>query len=291
LFTKSNSKGEFLLSPLIFPATIKIRKFGYYDETIILDSSKDSVLISLTPLEIHKNNFGNKTPIQFGLVLKKALGKFRINDNCEVPDDQQRELVYCRFTTTADSTITSFFESYAHMNVNKYALQEYQSGLARFASTRDYIPGLTENSFEFKIDPFINLPMFIEGYINRMGFLKQNGSLIAVVGVNLGDTKNVYYINVADTSIVYLTSHFKSKSRNRIQGSPKVWQENKSSSTEISFSAAVENRNSYHIDCINDNEDFTLVQKNKPDQVISKSTLFAVVSDSSLIYDAVRDHV
>jgi hypothetical protein len=294
LFTKSNSKGEFLLSPLVFPTTLKIRKFGFKEETTILNSPNDSVLISLTPLEIHKNNFGNKTPIQFGLVLKKALEKFRINDGSEFHesnDPLQRELVYCRISTSVNSEITSLFENYAHKNVNKYVLQGDQSDIARYASTNDYIPGLTQNSLEFRIDPFFNLPMFIEGYINRMGFLEQNGSLIAVVGINLEQTKNVYYINVADTSIVYLTSHFKSKSRNRIQGPSTIWQDNKSSSTEISFTPAVENRNSYNIDCINENEDFRLVQKNKPDQVISKSTLFAVIPDSSFISNAVRDHV
>ncbi|MGC1392138.1 MAG: hypothetical protein WA816_13970 [Bacteroidales bacterium] len=291
LFTKSNSKGEFLLSPLIFPATIKIRKFGYYDETIVLDSSKDSVLISLTPFEIHKNNYGNKAPIHFGLVLKKALEKFRINDNSESPDHPQRELVYCRIATTVDSTINRLFESYAHMNVNKHALQKDQSDIARYASSKVYIPGLTENSLEFKIEPFIDLPMFIEGYINRMGFFEQNGSLIAVVGVHLEETKNVYYINVADTSIVYITSHFKSKSRNRIQGSSTVWQDNKSSSTEISFSPCVENRNCYLINCISENENFRLIRKNKSEQFISKSTLFAVIPDSSLINNSVKEYI
>ena len=294
LFAKSNSKGEFLLSPIIFPTTFKIRKFGYKDETIILDSPKDSILISLTPLEIHKNNFGNKTPIQFGLVLKKALEKFRINDGSEFHesnDPLQRELVYCRFSTSVNSEITSLFENYAHKNVNKYVLQGDQSDIARYASTNDYIPGLTQNSLEFKIDPFFNLPIFVESYINRMGFFEQNGSLIAVVGVNLEETKNVYYIKVADTSIVYLTGHFKSKNRNRIQGPSTVWQNNKSSSVEIFFSPDVENKNRYIIDCINENEDFRLIQKNKPDQTISKSTLFAVIPDSSLISNAVRDHV
>jgi hypothetical protein len=293
-FAKSNSKGEFLLSPIVFPTTLKIRKFGYKDETIILDSPKDSVLISLTPLEIHKNNFGNKTPIQFGLVLKKALEKFRINDGSEFHesnDPLQRELVYCRISTSVNSEITSLFETYAHKNVNKYVLQGDQSDIARYASTNDYIPGLTQNSLEFKIDPFFNLPMFIESYINRMGFFEQNGSLIAVVGVNLEETKNVYYINVADTSIIYLTGHFKSKNMNRIQGPSTVWQNNKSSSVEISFSPDVENKNRYIIDCINENEDFRLIQKNKPDKTVSKSTLFAVIPDSSLISNAVRDHV
>jgi hypothetical protein len=294
LFTKSNSNGEFLLSPLVFPTTLKIRKFGFKEETTILNSPSDSVLISLTPLEIHKNNSGNKTPIQFGLLLKKALEKFRINDGSEFHesnDPLQKELVYCRISTSVNSEITSLFENFAHKNVNKYALLGDQSDIARYASTNDNTPGLTENNLEFKIDPFFNLPMFIEGYINRMGFFEQNGSLIAVVGVNLEETKNVYYINVADTSIVFLTSHSKSKSRNRIQGPLPEWQENKSSLTEISFSSRIENKNSYIIDCINENEDFRLIQKNKPDQTISKSTLFAVIPDSSLISNAVRDHV
>jgi len=77
LFAKSNSKGEFLLSPGSFPTTLKIRKFGYEDETIILDSPKDSVLISLTPLEVHKSYSGNKKLLQYESIFKKALEKFR----------------------------------------------------------------------------------------------------------------------------------------------------------------------------------------------------------------------
>jgi hypothetical protein len=291
LFAKSNSMGEFLLSPGVFPTILKIRKFGYKDVTIILDSPKDSVLISLTPLEVHKSYSGNKKLLQYELIFKKALEKFRADYNSDSQDHSQRELVYCRITSSVDSTITSFFERYAHMNVNKYVLQGDQSDMARYAATEGYSPGLTENSLEFKIDPFINLPMFIEGYINRMGFFEQNGSQIAVVGVNLGEAKNVYYINVADTSIVYITSHFKSKKKERIHGPSPVWNENKNSSVEISFSPCVENRNSYLISCINENEDFRLIQKNKPDQVISKSTLFAIIPDSSFISNAVRDHV
>jgi hypothetical protein len=111
------------------------------------------------------------------------------------------------------------------------------------------------------------------------------------VGVDLGETKNVYYINVADTSIVNITSQFKSKRKNRIQEPLPVWQDDRSSSTEISFSRGIENRDIYLIDCISENENFRIIQKNKPDQAISKSTLFAVVPDSSLIYNAVRDHV
>jgi hypothetical protein len=81
LLMKSNSKGEFLLSPGVFPTTLKIRKFGYQDETIILDSLKDSVLISLTPLEVHKSYSGNNKLLQYELIFKKALQKFRADYN------------------------------------------------------------------------------------------------------------------------------------------------------------------------------------------------------------------
>ncbi|MGD0755142.1 MAG: hypothetical protein ABR927_08795 [Bacteroidales bacterium] len=290
-FTKSSFKGEFILFPHEFPATLKIRKFGFKDETIIFNNPNDSVLISLTPLEIHKNNSSNNRRIQYGLVLTKALEKFNVNYDSESPDHSNRELVYCRITSSVDSTITSLFERYAHMDVNKYALQGDQSDIARYASTKEYIPGLSENRLEFKIEPFFNLPMFVEGYIKRRGFFEQNGSQIALIEVGLEETKNVYYINVADTSIVYITSHYKSKSRNRIQGPLPVWKDDISSSAEISFSPFVDKRNSYLIDCIYEKEDFRLIQKNKPDQVISKSTLFCVIPDSSLIINAVKEHV
>src|ERR1035437_6205308 len=176
-----------------------------------------------------------------------------------------------------------------HMNVNKYLLQYEQSDLSRYASTSEYIPGLSENRLEFKVDPFINLPLFIENCITRRGFFDENGRHIAFVEVNMGETKNVYYINVADTSIVNITNNFKSKRKIRIQGSLPTWMDDRSSSTVISFSRSIENRDIYLIDCISEYEVFKLIQKNKPDQNISKHTLFAIVPDSSLTQNAVRD--
>ena len=290
-FTKSNIRGEFLLFPPEFPATLRISKFGFNEETVIVNNPDDSVLISLTPLEIHKKKLSKKPLPEYGILLKKSLEKFQKYEGSESPDPLQMKLVYCRITSSVDSTITSLFERYAHMNINKYALRGEQSDIARYASTKDYIPGLSGNLLEFKIDPFINLPMFIEGYITRRGFYEQNGSQIAIVGIDLGETKNVYYINVADTSIIYITSNFKSRRRNRIQASLPTWQENRSFTTEISFSHSIENKDNYIIDCISENEDYRLIQKNKPDQTISKSTLFAIVPDSSRIHNAVRDHV
>ncbi len=290
-FTKSNPRGEFLLSRLKFPVTLKIRKFGFKEETIILNHPDDYVLISLAPLEIHKNNSGNKKPLQYGLILKKALEKFRTNNNSEFSDHSQRELVYCRIISSVDSTVNSLFESYSHMNVNKYALQDYQPDIYRYASSNENIPGLSENRLEFKIDPFISLPIFIEGYITRRGFFEQNGRQIALVGVDLGETKNIYYIKVADTSIVYINSQSKSKRKEKIPGPLVAWQADRSSSTEISFSPDIKNVNSYLIDYISENEDFRVIQKNKPDQTVSKITFFAIVPDSSLINNAVKEYV
>jgi hypothetical protein len=289
--TKSNSRGEFLLFPVEFPATLRISKFGFKEETIFFNNPDDSISISLTPIEIHKGKNNNKTLTEYGIVLKKALEKFRKYEVTEFPDPVQRRLVYCRINSSVDSTVNSLFESYLQMNINKWALQEEQSDIARYATTNEYIPGLPENRLEFNIDPFVNLPMFIERYITRIGFFVQNSSQIAQVGIDMGETENDYYINVADTSIVYITSLFKSRRKNRIQGPLPTWQDDRSSSTEISFSRGIENRDIYIIDCIYENEAFRLIQKNKPDQNISKSTLFAIVPDSSLIHNAVRDRV
>lgn len=291
LVTKSNTKGEFLLFPNEFPVTLKIRKFGFRNELIVLENPGDSILISLTPLEIHKKKINKKTLEEYGIILKTAIKKFNQYEGPESPDPIQRELVYCRIISSVDSTVNSLFESYLQMNINKYALQGEQSDIARYSSTKDYIPGLSENKLEFNISPFINLPMFIEGYITREGFFEQNGSRIDLVGVDFGDTKNVYYINVADTSVIYITSHFKSRRKYRMQGPLPTWQDNRSSSTVISFSSGIENRDIYLIDFVSEDEDFRLIQKNQPGQNISKNTLFAIVPDSSLVHNSVRDHV
>jgi hypothetical protein len=290
LVTKSNTRGEFMLFLNEFPVTLRINKFGLKEETIVLDNSDDSILISLAPLEIHKKKLSKKTLLEYGIVLKTAIKKFQRYEDSESTDPLQRKLFYCSITSFVDSTINSIFESYIQMNLNKYLLQYEQSDISRYASTSEYVPGLSENRLEFKVDPFINLPMFIENYISRSGFFDENGSHIAFVEINMGETKNVYYINVADTSIVNITSSFKSKRKNRMQASLPTWMDDRSSSTVISFSHDIENRDIYLIDCISENEAFKLIQKNKPDQNISKSTLFAVVPDSSLLHNAVRDH-
>jgi hypothetical protein len=287
--SKSNKRGEFLLFPNDFPITLKISKFGFKEEKIVLDNPGDSISISLTPLEIHKEKINKKTLEEYGIILKTALKKFLKYENSESHDPLQEKLVYCSITSSVDSTINSLFESYMYMNVNKYLLQYKQSDLSRYASTSAYIQGLSENRLEFKVDPFINLPMFIENYITRRGFFDENGRHIVFVEVYMGETKNVYYINVADTSIVNITNNFKSKRKIRIQGSLPTWMDDRSSSTVISFSHSIENRDIYLIDCISEYEVFKLIQKNNPDQNISKHTLFAIVPDSSLTQNAVRD--
>ena len=291
LVTKSNTRGDFLLFTDKFPVTLKISKFGFKEANIVLDNPGDSILISLTPIEIHKEKINKKTLEEYGILLKTALKKFQKYEGSESPDPLQGKLVYCSITSSVDSTINSLFESYMQMNVNKYLLQYDRSDISRYASISEYIPGISENRLEFKVDPFINLPMFIENYITRHGFFDENGSHIAFVEVNLGETKNVYYINVADTSIVSISNNFKSKRKFRIQGSLPTWMDARSSSTVISFSRSIENKDIYLIDHISEYEVFKLIQKNKPDQNISKHTLFAIVPDSSLTQNTVKDLV
>jgi hypothetical protein len=287
--TKSNTRGEFLLFPNEFPTTLRISKFGFKEATVIINNPDDSVLISLTPLEVHKSYSGNKKLLQYELIFKKALEKFRANFNSGSQDHYQRELVYCRISSSIDSTVNSFFESYAQMNVCRSSLQDYQPLVSRYASTDDYISGLTENRLEFKIDPYVNLPIFAEQFITQKGYIMQDGKQIAKLKVDLDKIINTYYINIADTSVLYITSKFKSGKRERIPGSQSEWQSNKISSAEISFSYSRENPDDYNIDWVSANEDYSLIKKEKTFKTISKNALFVIVPDSSIVQNAVRD--
>ncbi len=189
LVTKSNSNGEFLLFPPEFPATLKISKIGFQEKTITFNNPDDSLLISLTPLEIQKIKYSNMTSQDYGILLKKALEKFKKYEGSDYPDPLQKKLVYCRITSSVDSTINSLFESYVRMNVNKYVLQKDQSDIARYASNEVHVTGLSQNSLDFKIDPLFNLPMFIESYITRRGFFEQNDSPIALIEIGLQEPK------------------------------------------------------------------------------------------------------
>src|SRR5664280_2146868 len=73
LVTKSNTRGEFLLFPNDFPITLKISKFGFKEEKIVLDNPGDSISISLTPLELHKEKINKKTLEEYGIILKTCL--------------------------------------------------------------------------------------------------------------------------------------------------------------------------------------------------------------------------
>lgn len=292
IFTQTNSKGEFMLSLTKLPSTIKILKFGYKRETISVNSSEFSMLISLIPLEIHKRYLGKKMGLEdASTLLKKAVEKLQGNAASANSDLTQRELVYCRITSSVDSTMNSLFESFSQMNVNQYYINGYQGEIARFGSTNNPIPGISGNMLGFKIDPFIRLPFIVERYISSKGSFEQDKNLIALVQVGLGETEISYFINVADTSVVYIKKHFESRIRNRLQISQKTWQDDRKVSTEISFSPQVENRSNYQIDCIIENEAFRMIRKKQSDQVISKSTLFTVIPDSSLINKAVKDYV
>ena len=98
LLTKTNSRGEFLFSSPEFPVTLKIRKAGYKDETVVVNSPEGSILISLVPVEIHKKFLSNKSTLLNVSLLKKAIEKLRINAASARPDLAQRELVYCRIS-------------------------------------------------------------------------------------------------------------------------------------------------------------------------------------------------
>lgn len=287
-FTKSNSNGEFNICPTELPTSIKIKKFGFNEETVIINKPVDSILVALTPLSYHKNSSGLKKPLQYELLLKRALEKFRISNN-EV-SLQERKLVYCRTVSSIDSTPITLFEGYAQMSVNKFSVQEGESWISRYVSDKEFIPGLSENKLEFEMNPFINLPMFIERFMGRRGYVVQNGNMIAVINVDLKKTRNVYYINIADTSIIHITSIFKSGNRNRIQQSVASLQ-NYCSLTDISLVKGNENSDEYIIGYVSQKEDVRLVQKRSPDKIISKSTLFTTVPDSSLIYNVVREQV
>jgi hypothetical protein len=290
LISKTNNQGEFQLFLNEFPTAIKVSKFGFKVATVIVNSPDDSIVISLVPYEIHKRKLTNKTQLEYELILKKAIEKFEIYEGSETPDPIQKKLLYCKIISSVDNSINSLYESYMLMNVNKYILREQQTKIGRYASIKDYIPGLSENKLEFKIDPFISLPMFIKQYIYRSGYFVQDDNQIALVGIDLGEIKNVYYINVADTSIIHITSQFSSNLKNPIPESHSASNSNRSSTIEISFSRSIENKDQYLIDYIIENEVFRLIQKNNLDQIISKSTLYSIVSDSSQIYDAVRDY-
>ena len=290
-FTKSNSKGEFILGPLKFPVTLRIRKFGFKEETVDINNPVDPVLISLIPLEVHKGYSGNKKHLQYEMIFRKALEKLRAGYDSGPQDHSQRELVYCRISSSIDSTVNSLFESYAQMNAGRNGLNDYQPSISRYASGDDYIPGLTGNRVEFKIDPYVNLPIMVERFITRKGYIVQEGKQIAMIKVDLDKTINTYYINVADTSVLYITSRFRSGKKERIPGSQPEWQSDKVYSVEISFSHPGGNTEDYFIDWVSTSEESRLISKNKPRQNISRSAIFVVVPDSSNIRNAVRDQV
>jgi hypothetical protein len=289
--TKSNSEGDFSLGLLEFPATLRIRKFGYKDEIVIINNQSDPVLISLTPLEVHNSYSGNKKLLQYGLIFTRALNKLRAGYKAGTQDPSQRELVYCKITSSIDSTINNFFESYAQMNVGTNGLNDYQPSISRYASTGDYIPGLAGNRLECIIDPYVNLPIMVEQFITRKGYIMQDNRQIAVVRVDLDKTINTYYINVSDTSVLYITSIFRSGKKERIPWSRPVWQSDKVNSAEISFSHPEGNKDDYIMDWARISEEFRLISKNKTWQKISRSAIFVVVPDSSVICNSVRDQI
>ena len=290
-YAKSNSKGEFILVPIEFPVELKIRRFGFKEETLIINNQVDSVLISLTPLEVHKSYSGNKKLLQYDVIFRKALEKLGTGYNSRQQEYSRRELVFCRITSSIDSTVNNLFESYAQMNVCNSGLLDYQPLISRYASSDEYIPGLAGNRLEFRIDPYVNLPIMVEQYMTRKGYIMQDSNQIAMVTINLYKNINTYYINVADTSVLYITSSFRSGKKQRIPRTQPVWQSDKVNSVEISFSHTSGNTRDYLIDWVGSSEEYRLIGKNKTWQNISRIAIFVVVPDSSMICSSVRDQV
>jgi hypothetical protein len=290
-FTKSNSKGEFTIGPLEFPAALSIRKFGFKGKTVIINKPTDSALVSLSSLEVFNSYSGRKKLLEYGLIFRKALEKLKSACNSGPGDHSERGLVYCRITSSIDSAVESLFESYAQMNISRGGLRDYQPRISRYASSGDNIPGLTGNRLEFIIDPYINLPMMAERFITGKKYIMQDSNQVAIVKVDLGKTINTYYINVADTSVLYITSRFRSGKKERIPGPDPVWRSDIVNSAEISFSHPGGSTEDYIIDGVSTSEEFRLISKNKPKQILSGSAVFVVMPDSSMIGNAVRDQV
>jgi hypothetical protein len=290
-FTKSNQEGEFALGPVKFPVALRIRKFGFNEITIAIDNSSEKVQISLTPVDVH-NSFSNmKKLLRYDLIFRKALEKIRTEFDDRPNENSQRKLVYCRISSAIDSTPCSFFESYARMNVSNNGIVDYQQEISRYASDFDTFPDLTQNNLEFKVDQYINLPVMTERFITRKGYFMQDSSLIAVIRVDLDKTINTYYINVADTSVIYITSSYIHPQQEKIPWSRPLWQKNKKSTSEISFSHLQGNSEKYIVEWAGTTGQFSLINKNKIKHTISKSQLFVVVSDSSAVCNEVRDQV
>ena len=284
----SNVHGEFVLDQVKFPAKIRIKKFGFREETVTVEAPGDSVNISLVPLMImHRNTSGDKKPFRYGLILNKAVEKLRAND----PVNAKEEMVYYNITSASDTSFNSLFEGYSHMRVSMHGFLDYQPDISRYATEAEYIPGLSQTMLEIRTDPFLALPMFVEKYFRRTGYFVQDGKRIAMVKIDLGLAKDIYYVNIEDTSLIYFTSRSKSGKKYPVPGSKHTWHDNRYSTTEISFSGGRGLEETCMANYLCQNETFRLIQKDKPDQVISKNTLVAVVPDSSGIINAVRDQI
>ena len=229
--------------------------------------------------------------MQYDLIFKRALEKLRTDYNSGEPDHSPGKLVYCRISSATDSEVNSLFESYAQMKIGPDGINDYQPSISRYASENDNIPGLKGNKLEFNIDPYINLPIMAERFISRRGYIMKDSNQVAVIRIDLDNTINTYYINVADTSVLYILSKFTYGKKGQIPGIHEVWQKDRVHSAEISFSHTTGSTENYFIDWSAVTEEFNLIRKDKPLQHISEGSFFAVVPDSSIIRNAVRDEV
>lgn len=287
-YTMSNTDGEFQFSILKFPLTLYIRKFGYEQKTILVNSPEDNIRISLEPVE-----FQNKFESNNIKLLRNALDKLRLNSTTSVPDPFRRNLVYCCISSSVDSVTNSFFESYAQMNIPRYSLRGYKPEIARYAQSDKLARGISPNRMEYSIDHLVNYSPYMDlvKYEKKMGFFEQEGQRIVMIRLRIRESDIDYYLNVADTSVVYIKSTREQSKKSKLPGPVKIWKDDMIFSTEISFSPFNYETKNYQTDFVVNNETFRLTSKNQPAQTVSTSTLFAFIPDSSMIPGAVKDYV
>jgi len=288
---KTNADGGFVVSNTKLPLKIKINKFGYKDKTLIVRNQVDSVFISMAPLELNNNVLSNKKTLQYNTIFKRALEKLQLGNVRGSSGNSDRDLVFCHMSTLVDTSTLSIFDSYFMMRVNKYTFRVSHPEIARYAKPVSNFPWLSDYSFSFNVDPYINLPLFPEKYITLKKYLFQDGKKIAVVRIDLENMRNIYYINVADTSLIFIKGSTIRKKRVRMKGSLQAWQKNRSTTAEISFRCRPDSTGDYYIDYAFFGEQYKIAEKKMEDRTVRKKSFFAVVPGSSLIINAVNSQV
>jgi hypothetical protein len=287
---KSNPEGDFSLGPVRFPVTLRISKFGYEDITVTIRNSADKTDFSLVPLEFHKSYSGKRKLLQYDLIFRRALEKIRNGMASTAGNDSRREMVYSRIAISKDTAVTSFFESYSEMETGITGFRSCHPLLSRYASSDEFIPGLTGNDPEFTTERFFSMPILPERYITRKGYFVMDGKQVAIVKVDLDYMVNTFFISVPDTSVIFINSLLKAPKKINIPGPEKMQKIKAITSAEIAFSYD-DALSTYFVSWAGISEEYLLESRNKNAQKINRRTLHALVPDSSGFRSSVRDKV